>query len=310
MRRKQWQGWIALLFVFAWMSPFQAIAQTTAQSELSQYFLIYGFQMPDDLVEVMRASYEPQCVDCGDVQVMLNEVLYDGRWLYTSAIIQPTVSNKIVVMPGSAQLGDRVCGLYGENQRKDDRSFYQVAVEEDKRLLSVYVYPKEFDQLPAYFIDHLQRADEQSVMLSGACLMASSLPLSIHWSIQIYEVDVKTGAYSLQSEYEYPLSIQPVEPITQKNYKPQIDCELPFDLITLVHTPISTYVDPAWRSEDAYNSFDLEILDNEQHPLLKGAPADTVTYKMDDLPDKIYVKLYRGDVGTWSEPIPLTSIEE
>lgn len=307
MRLMRWMVLFTLLFSTV---SFQATAQTRAYSDLAQYFDIYGLELPAELVEKMQTSYKPQKVNCGDVQISLNEVLYDGRWLYTSASIKPTIPDKILVMPGSSQMGDKVSGLYHENKRKDDRSFQKVADEEEKRLLSVYVYPKEFDQLPVYFIDHLQDVDERSIMFSGASLISSSEVLSFYWSVQIYEVDVKTGAYDFINEYEFPATIASVGSVIQKTYKLDTKEKLPFDLITLVHTPLSTYAYPIWRSEDDRSFFDFTLLDSNLDPIPKGVPADVNTYTINEPSNPIYLSLYRCDSGMWSEPLQLLSIEK
>lgn len=57
MRRKQWQGWIALLFVFAWMNPCQAIPQATSQSELLQCLLTRDWAAVDIYITVRKQIY-------------------------------------------------------------------------------------------------------------------------------------------------------------------------------------------------------------------------------------------------------------
>lgn len=43
------------------------------------------------------------------------------------------------------------------------RSFLQVAKEDGKQLLAVYIYIKEFDEIGVYFLDHLQVSESTSM---------------------------------------------------------------------------------------------------------------------------------------------------
>lgn len=87
---------------------------------------------------------EPIVVETNDVKVTVREIVYDGIWLYTSADICSITPESVLVMPGSAAIVDSCSGLNGEQGIADKRSFKNAAIEDGKRLLAVYVYPKEF----------------------------------------------------------------------------------------------------------------------------------------------------------------------
>lgn len=165
--------------------PERAIADETIRSGIAWYLDLQGYPMQHAVKEGLHAFYMPQQEDCGDVQVTLQEVLYDGYWIYTSASVVPTSSETTLVMPGSAGMDERVSGGNGEKSRMDIRTFREAATEDGKRLLSVYVYPKEFDYLPFYFLDHRQDANDSSTLLSGSRLLAPSGTITIHGSVQI-----------------------------------------------------------------------------------------------------------------------------
>ena len=63
---------------------------------------------------------------------------------------------------------DLVTGPYDEKLQNDMRSFESVAKEDGKQLLCVYAYMKEFDDIGEYFFDHFQKANGESVLMSGA----------------------------------------------------------------------------------------------------------------------------------------------
>lgn len=67
------------------------------------------------------------------------------------------------LLPGDAQPSDPAKGFYKENTREEKRSFLQVAKEDGKQLLAVYIYIKEFDEIGVYFLDHLQVSESTSM---------------------------------------------------------------------------------------------------------------------------------------------------
>lgn len=154
-----------LLLVFISI-PFWKGSQASV-SYIAQYMKLYGYQLKESVIKQSQIQFEPNEVCCGDVAVKFDEVLYDGQWLFTAATVRPNDASRILVLPGGAEFSDRVSGFNGENQNGDHRSFRTAAQEDQKQLLCVYVYIKEFDQLSAYFLDSFQEKGS-SVLLSGA----------------------------------------------------------------------------------------------------------------------------------------------
>lgn len=153
---------LVLLLVPNCVKLTQAIADETKRSGIAWYLNLQGYNLPHVLEKGMYALYMPRTLDCGEVQVTLQEVLYDGYWIFTVASVTPTSSKKTLVMPGSAGADESVSGGNGEKSGLDSRTFREAATEDGKRLLSVYVYPKEFDYLPFYFLDHRQDENDSS----------------------------------------------------------------------------------------------------------------------------------------------------
>ena len=282
---------ITVLLAAIRILPGQAIADETIRSGIAWYMDLHGFTLSQAIEDGMHDLYKPQEADCGDVQVTLQEVLYDGYWIYTSASVVPTSPEMTLVMPGSAEMGDRVSGGNGEKSRMDSRTFREAASEDGKRLLSVYVYPKEFDYLPYYFLDHRQDASGSSTLLSGSHLLAPSGIVTIHWSVQIYEVDKNTGIYTLADEHEFPAVITPLGDAAVKKYKPPAEEALPIDSITLIHTALTTYAIPSWVNEEDQGVYAFTLLDENNHQIRQGAPPDVYTFSMEQPPDELFVQM-------------------
>ncbi len=175
-----------------------ALEDETA-SDIAAWMEPYGtYRLSAEIQEKMHQEFPPITVNCGEVTVTVSELLYDGEWMYTAAKIVPNDTDEVLVLPGgAAQPGDRVCGVNGEDEREDTRTFQIAAQEDGKQLLAVYVYPKEFDALGTYFLDYFQKTDDISVLLSGAQFSSRNNPISITWQIQIYDVDLDTQQYTL-----------------------------------------------------------------------------------------------------------------
>ena len=172
---------------------------------------LYNYGWSDSDIDEMQASFHRQTFDCGSVQVALNEVLYDGAWLYTSAVVTPTDPETTLIMPGGTGLDCLVAGGYQENLRDDSRTFQAAAIEDQKELILVHINPVEFDDQPEpYFTDHRQDAGDQSTMFSGAPVGWMGEEVTIHLSIRISLVDPLTGESTHIDTYEFPVEVHRV----------------------------------------------------------------------------------------------------
>lgn len=266
------------------------------KSSIAWYMHLYGFDLTESIIEKMNASHSPVSYDCGPVQITLSELLYDGRWLYTSAAATPSNPETAIIMPGSAERSSKISGGYNENLRSDDRSFLEAAIQEEKQLLSIYVYPIEFEQSPYYFLDHRQDAGNRSTLFSGAIVPWNGDQLTFHLSVQIYEVNVITGVYSLFQEFSFPHTVYPLGPLMEKSYTliDHAGDDLPFNSIILIQSPLTTYAIPNRKSDGTYNNFEFFLTDEAQVPLPHGAPPESDTYSISQFPDLLHVALYQS----------------
>lgn len=285
-------------------------APTLAEEDtaLSRYLRLYGAPLPQAAEEAMQAAFVPATVSCGGVTVTFTEALWDGRWLYTACQVQPDDPSATLLLPGSAWAEDLVRGGYGETTRDDDRTFAQAALADGKRLLSVYAYPGEFDGLPEYFLDHLQEADPVSTLFSGAILQSDGEHITVHWSIQVREVDPADGSFRPGSlvEASHTTTIPRLGPVTRRTYTPA-DPAPPLEGLTLTQTALTVYTAPAWTDgADARHRY--RLLDADSNPLLDGMPPEADTYALDALPDTLHLQFWSDAAMDWLPPTLLTAI--
>ena len=208
--------------------------------------------IPTSTIQKSTDSFTPISASCGDVQVEISELLYDGIWMYTAAYLRPTAPDKVIVMPGAAEVSDPISGVNSENLRNDNRSFVEAAKEDNKRLLAVYVYPAEFDSLGEYFMDYRQLNDNTSVFTSGAAVDSGNTATSIKWSIQIYEIDLDTYEYTFLDLYEsVSQEVSPVSEIAYCDYTLADAVDFPIDSICLAKTALTAYMCPHWNDSDS-----------------------------------------------------------
>jgi hypothetical protein len=261
-------------------------------SEIYNYIKLYGYELPQSVLDDMHAAFSPVAIVCGDIEITLSEMLYDGRMLYTAAYAVPIDPGAVLLFPGGAWLEDFVAGGYRENERDDNRTFLNAAREDGKRLLCVYVYPKEFDAVSEYFLDHFQRANDISVLYSGANISSGDGLIPVTWKIEIYEIDTVTGDYSstLLDGASISTTIRALKPMETKRYIPQAEEKSPLHAAVLVKTGLTVYIDPEWKSEaDIFRGYTM--LDAAGIAYEKGTPPYTNTCTMDELPHELYILL-------------------
>lgn len=280
------------LTILLGLPVFASAAQTSVQnnSHISAYMELYGYKLSQDVIKRYKVEYEPQAIDCGDILVNFREILYDGQWAYVAASVSPKDPTATLVLPGDAQAGDPVAGFYGETTRQDERTFQMAAKEDGKQLLSVYAYIKEFDEIGAYFLDHLQEGKDESILFSGAQLAGGKDEMTITLSVQIYNVDLANNEYTLHKEQLVPMTVRPLQPYTERLYKVVDGEDAPFTHVMLVHTPLSTYVKPQWNSEEVQN-YIVTLVDADGLMISQGAPPAMNGYGLERLPEQITLSL-------------------
>ena len=66
--------------------------------------------------------------------------------------------------------------------------------------MAIYIYIKEFDEIGACFLNHLQVLESISMLHSGAKLGYGNNPAHVTWIIQTYKVNWETEEYALKDE--------------------------------------------------------------------------------------------------------------
>lgn len=280
---------ILVLLLCLQMTLFTVASASSDGSDLAQYMTRYDYVLPQAIAERIQVNFIPQEADCGPVRVRFDEILYDGQWMYTAASVWPQNPDEVIIMPGDTQKEDLVTGCYDETTRNHNRSFEYVAKEDTKQLLCVYAYMKEFANIGEYFLDHAQKADDVSVLMSGAQLAGGSKTVEVTWLIQVYDVDVKTGKYNLLNDYLFPMTIQPLQPYIEREYRIiNGECGL-FDSVVLAYSPLNTYIFPKWKNKQDELDFAIALIDEGGTPVLQGVPLAADTYALDSLPDEMFL---------------------
>ena len=255
---------------------------------------LYKYDFPDGIAHAMRSSFRPQAFDCGPAQVALQEVLYDGIWLYTSATVTPTNPEKTLIMPRGAGIDCLVAGGYGENLRNDPRSFLEAALQDQKQLLLVSINPLEFDNLPCYFVDHRQDNGDQSTLFSGAPLAGMEEALTIHLSIQLELIDPSTGITTHTDAYAFPVAIRRVGPVSKRDYQSDQE-DFPFHSLSLIQTPLTVYSFPEVPEGEMESSYEFSLLDADLIPIPRGRVPEGYAWVLPELPEKLNVQIETRD---------------
>jgi len=248
-----------------------------------QYLKLYGNSesvKPEDVSKLNLIS-EPEEVECGLVRVILRELVYDGVWMYSAAEISIDDENAMIV-PGSADLGDPVCGVNDEGQIEDDRPFREVAKEDGKVIYYVNAYPEEFHG--ERFIDYFQLKDS-SVYLSGARMNTGNEPIAISWKIRVKKTDPakenEEVVFETQTEsVEYVLEIK-IE--TGYYYSAELGVD---DRVVLIVTPLATYT--SFEKTENYLK-DVALKDAYGETLPQGLSVEALTYDVLDLSETILI---------------------
>ena len=284
---------VALIAILLLCLPLAAFAAPNTNADddsyLAQYMTRYDYVLPQTIIEQIQVNFTPQEADCDLIRVRFDEILYDGQWMYTSASVWPQNPDEVIVMPGDVQKNDLVTGPYDEKLQNDMRSFESVAKEDGKQLLCVYAYMKEFDDIGEYFLDHFQKANGESVLMSGARMAGGCKAIKATWSIKVYDVDLETGKYSLLGEYLFPMKILPLQPYAERTYRVVSGKKDLFESVVLAYTPLNTYVFPQWKEKQDRPRFSIALVDANDTPFSQGVPLAADTYVLDTLPNEIFL---------------------
>lgn len=302
---------VALIAILLLCLPLAAFAAPNTNADddsyLAQYMTRYDYVLPQTIIEQIQVNFTPQEADCDLIRVRFDEILYDGQWMYTSASVWPQNPDEVIVMPGDVQKNDLVTGPYDEKLQNDMRSFESVAKEDGKQLLCVYAYMKEFDDIGEYFLDHFQKANGESVLMSGARMAGGCKAIKATWSIKVYDVDLETGKYSLLGEYLFPMKILPLQPYAERTYRVVSGEKDLFESVVLAYTPLNTYVFPQWKEKQDQPRFSIALVDANDTPFPQGVPLAADTYVLDTLPNEIFLIISDYQTGEMVSRVALVA---
>lgn len=302
---------VALIAILLLCLPLAAFAAPNTNADddsyLAQYMTRYDYVLPQTIIEQIQVNFTPQEADCDLIRVRFDEILYDGQWMYTSASVWPQNPDEVIVMPGDVQKNDLVTGPYDEKLQNDMRSFESVAKEDGKQLLCVYAYMKEFDDIGEYFLDHFQKANGESVLMSGARMAGGCKAIKATWSIKVYDVDLETGKYSLLGEYLFPMKILPLQPYAERTYRVVSGEKDLFESVVLAYTPLNTYVFPQWKEKQDRPRFSIALVDANDTPFSQGVPLAANTYVLDTLPSEIFLIISDYQTGEMVSRVALVA---
>ncbi len=278
----------ALLVWMQFPCCYASSQDVTSESGLSWLMDLYDYTMPQDVTAFAQTNFQPLTVDVEGIVVSIQEILYDGVWLFTSVTASPS-SDDVIIVPAEAEVDDPIAGGYGENLREDSRTFLEAAQEDQKDLLLVSVMPVEYEQADFYFLDHRQDAGSQSTLFSGAPVALQGDDLTIHMAIETTLVSHSTGEVLSEARHEYPVTIKSLSTYNEKEYLSSTD-DAPMEKLVLVQTDLATYVYPSWKESQADAEPEYVLTDAEGNPYPTGIPQDADSYSFDVLPDTLYVQ--------------------
>ena len=257
-------------------------------SAIARYMKDYQYILSADIEAQIIRTFEPQMVHCGAVQVRFEEILYDGQWVYTVAAVTPTDPSATLVIPGEAGLGERMNG-------DDSRTYRTAALEDEKELIGVYVYPAEFEGV--YFVDHFRETDGTTLLLSGSKIGIGNAETTITWQVKIYHIDPYTAEHTFLQTTTYPTTIQPPQTYVEQTYVIQNDELQPFRHLKLVQTSLNTYLFPAWEGEEARYQYHVTLLEADGRHVELGAPPDMEAYALEGFPETLTISIVDATTG-------------
>lgn len=310
MKKTSWKkisiGMLLLSAALAFCLPLAMAAQSD-ENHLERYIELYGYRFTETAAQGIRRDFSPQTADCGPVQIHFREVLYDGEWMYTAVSARSTESSTTLIMPGDSERSDPVCGHYFAEKVADRRSYQAAAVADGQQLLAVYVYIKEFDQLGEYFLDSYQT--DETILFSGSRVAGGAKPVSLTWTVQLYEVDKTTGKYSFLMEQLFPMDIEPIGPYVKSVYYAADGEDLPFDSAVLVQTALGTYVHPQWRTQQDSMRYRVSLIEaNQREVEQSGMPSGA--YALESKPESLTFALIDLDEDGEARRVTLTDQNE
>lgn len=281
---------ITLVVILGMLSGNICFAEAGLQDGITWFFSTYKYDLPATMIELIDNTFTPVVLPCGDVFVKLDKVLYDGIWMYTSAVIAPTEPEKSLVMPDDAEPWYPTSGTYGENLRSDSRTFAEVAIEEKKQLIRVMAVPQEFYEMTYFICGSRQDANDTSTMVCATPCNWQEDEVDILFHIVVTIIDPVSNESISTETYDYPLTIRRLGDFEVKEYRAvNVKQTFEYETIKLIKTALTSY---AFAERDGDRIFaPLQVCDEFGAPIATGVPSDSMTtLNLCTLPTTLFVR--------------------
>ncbi len=279
-----------ILTLFSQMGCVQnsSAEMTDDLSPIQQILSQYGYA-DDQTIQVLNDHYQQSVpLEYSDQNIIaqVQELLYDGVWLYSTTKISSQVDADVLILPAGADFSDQV-------QNADDGesgNYLELAKAKDSNLLAVYGYPEQFDQQGEYFLDYICSDDGSYYLISGCRFDYDNKPLSITPTLQVYNVNLDTAKYELANYIT--CEVDDITPFTNiQEYHYEVSDNDVIKGVILKKTGITTYVFIDWNNqEDMYSrSWHVLQLDGSIYPY--GYALDATTIYMEEMPKQFQVQI-------------------
>ena len=278
---------LTLLFQIGCMQN-SAAEMTEELSPVQQILSEYGYA-DDHTIQALNDHYQqsvPLEYSNKDIISQMQELLYDGVWLYSTTKVSSQVDAYVLLLPAGADFSDQV-------QNTDDEesgSYLELAKAKGCQLLAVYGYPEQFDQQGEYFLDYICSEDGAYYLISGCRFDYDNKPLSITPTLQVYNVNLDTLQYELigyiTSEVD---NITPFTNIQEYHY--EVSDNDVIKGVMLKKTGITTYVIIDWKNQNDMYSRNWHALQMDGSDWPNGYALDVTAVYMEEIPEQFQVQI-------------------
>ncbi|MGI6672453.1 MAG: hypothetical protein ACOX58_12895 [Christensenellales bacterium] len=219
-----------------------------------------------------------------DVHITIHELIADGRWIYASAMLEPLADDVLLVPFG--ETGERPYGLIADG---DTRSYQEYARDKGLRLIDVSIYLESTALSGDYFMEHAYDAQGRLMLYMGGETLDSAQAE--------YSLRIMTHAQSgKETDQSYPLAVQVKDHAISRIYPANLpvgDTGIILKEARLTLTALCGYLDITLEGESWLHA-DL-MKDGDIWP--QGLSMSVNGYEMDELPDKIDLRLEHPSTG-------------
>lgn len=281
---------LTLLFQMGYIQNSTA-EMTDDLSPVQQILSQYGYA-DDHTIQALNDHYKQSVpLEYSDKNIIsqVQELLYDGVWLYSTTKVSSQVDANVLILPAGADFSDQVQNADDE----DSGSYLELAKAKSSQLLAVYGYPEQFDQQGEYFLDYIP-SDNGSYYLISGCRFDyddhDKKSLSMTPSLQIYNVNLDTLRYELAGYIT--CNVDNITPFTniQEYYYDVSDNDVVKGVI-LKKTGITTYVVIEWENQKDVHLRNWHALQMDGSDWPNGYALDVTSLYCEEIPEQFQIQI-------------------